>query len=171
MEEECQRRSQGIEKETKVKDEKQEEKHVQASDTSEGKHSSMDENYECNDDEFVLTGDEEEVLLKANDALTCMLLDIDLKFYLRLKKKILRSFESYKEETKPLFMRMKFKNKNLEDELENQNNEIGRLKSELAREQEKIDKIPKELEETRRNNIGLRTQLEEEKRIEEAMKL
>ena len=94
----------------------------------------MDDHSECNDDEVVLTEDEEEVLLKANDALTCMLLDIDLKFNPRLKKKILRSFESYKEETKSLFMKMKFKNKNLEDELENQNNEIGRLKSELARE-------------------------------------
>ena len=62
-------------------------------------------------------------------------------------------------------MRMKFKNKNLEDGLENQNNEIGRLKSELANEQGKIDKSPKEIEEIRRN------QLEEAKRIEETMKL
>ena len=108
---------------------------------------------------------------KDNDALTCTLFDIDLKLNLRLKKNILRSFESYKEETKSLFMKMKFKNKNLEDELENQNNEIGRLKSELAREQENIDKSPKELEDTRRNNIGLRTQHEEAKIIEEAMKL
>ena len=54
-------------------------------------------------------------------------------------------------------MRMKLKNKNMEDELENQNNEIGRLKSKLAREQENIDKIPKEIEVKRRNNIGLRT--------------
>ena len=54
----------------------------------------------------------------------------------------------------------------MEDELENQNDEIGRLKSKLAREKEKIDKIPKELEETRRNNIGLGARLEEAKRIE-----
>ena len=68
-------------------------------------------------------------------------------------------------------MRMKFKNKNLDDKLENQNNKIGRLKSKLAREQEKIDKSHKELEETWKNNIGLRTQLNENKRIEESMKL
>ena len=62
-------------------------------------------------------------------------------------------------------MRMKLKNKGLEDELEYQNNGIVIMKPNLAREQEKIDKIPKELVETRINNIGLRTQLEEAKRI------
>ena len=36
-----------------------------------------------------------------------------------------------------MFMRMKLKNKGLEDELEDQNNEIGILKSNLSREQEK----------------------------------
>ena len=41
--------------EVEVKDEKQEEKKVQASDTSEGKYSSMDDNSKYNDDEFVLT--------------------------------------------------------------------------------------------------------------------
>ena len=75
--------------------------------------------------------------MKANNAFTSILLDIDLKFNPRLKKKILRSIEKYKEETKALFMRMKLKNKGLEFELEDQNNEIGRLKSNLAREQEK----------------------------------
>ena len=49
----------------------------------------------------------------------------------------MRSFEKYKEKTKALFMRMKLKNKGLEDELEYQNNEIGRLKSNLSSEQEK----------------------------------
>ena len=33
----------------------QEEKHVQASDTSDCKHFSIDENFEFNDDEFILT--------------------------------------------------------------------------------------------------------------------
>ena len=75
--------------------------------------------------------------MKANNAFTSTLLDIDLKFNPRLKKKILRSFEKYKEKTKALFMRMQIKNKGLEDELEDQNNEIGRLKYNLAREQEK----------------------------------
>ena len=84
--------------------------------------------------------------MKANNAFASTLLDIDIKFNPRLKKKILRSFEKYKEKTKALFMRMKLKNKGLEDELEDQNNEIGRLKSNLEREQEKIDKIPTEIE-------------------------
>ena len=74
--------------------------------------------------------------MKANNEFTSTLLDIDLKFNPRLKKKILRSFEKYKEKTKALFMRMKLKNKVLEDELEDQNNEIGRLKSNLASEKE-----------------------------------
>ena len=80
--------------------------------------------------------------MKANNAFTSTLLDIDLKFNPRLKKKILRLFEKYKQNTKSFFMRMKLKNKGLEDELEDQNNEIGRLKSNLSREQEKIDKNP-----------------------------
>ena len=96
LEEECQRRSQDIEKETKVKDEKQEENHVHASDTSEGKHSSINENSECHDDESILTEDEQEILLKANNAFTSTLLDIDLKFNPRLKKKILRSLKNKK---------------------------------------------------------------------------
>ena len=87
----------------------QEEKHVQASDTSDCKHSSLDENSECNDDEVILTEDEQEILLKANNAFTSTFLDIDLKFNPRLKKKILRSFEKYKEKTKAWFMRMKRK--------------------------------------------------------------
>ena len=51
-------------------------------------------------------------------------------------------------------MRMKIKNKGLEDELEYQKNEIGILNSNLAREEEKIDNISTELEEIRRVNIG-----------------
>ena len=54
MEEENQRRSQDKEKEAEVKDEKQEGKQVQDSDTSEGKYSSMDDNSGCNDDEVVV---------------------------------------------------------------------------------------------------------------------
>ena len=60
-------------------------------------------------------------------------LDIDLKLNPRIKKEILRSFEKYKENTNTLFMRMKPKNKGLEDEIEDQNNEIGIWKSNLER--------------------------------------
>ena len=64
VEEEYQNKNQDKEKEAGVKDEKKEEKKVHASNTSEGKYSSMDNNFECNDDEVVLTEDEEEFLLK-----------------------------------------------------------------------------------------------------------
>ena len=66
----------------------------------------MDDNSECNDDEVVLTEHEEEVLLKENNAFTSTLLDIDLRFNPRLKNKMLRSFEKYKEETKSLLMKL-----------------------------------------------------------------
>ena len=68
-------------------------------------------------------------------------------------------------------MCMKFKNKDLQNELEDQSHEVGRLKIKLAKEQEEMCKKPKELEETRRVSIGLQTQLEEAKRIEDVMKL
>ena len=68
-------------------------------------------------------------------------------------------------------MSMKFKNKDLQDELEDQSHEVGRLKIKLAKEQEEMCTNPKELEETRRVSIGLKTQLEEAKRIEDDMKL
>ena len=103
--------------------------------------------------------------MKANNAFTYTLLDVDLKYHPRLKKKILRSFERYKEETKALLMCMKSKNKDLQDELEDQNLEVERLKIKLAKEQEEMCKNPKELEETRGGSIGLKTQLAEDKRI------
>ena len=42
---------------------------------------------------------------------------VDLRFNPRLKNKILRSFEKYKEETKALLMKLKLKNKDLQDKL------------------------------------------------------
>ena len=77
----------------------------------------MDHNYECNDDEFVLREDEEEVLLKANNAFTSILTDIGLRYNPKLKNKMLRSFEKYKEETKALLMKLKLKNKDLQIKL------------------------------------------------------
>ena len=62
----------------------------------------MDDNSEGNDDEVVLTKDEEEVLLKANNALTSTLTDIDLRSNPRLKNKMLMSFKEYKQETQSL---------------------------------------------------------------------
>ena len=103
LEEEYQKKNQDKENEAKFKDEKQEEKQVQDSDTSEVKYSSMDDNSECTDDE-VLTEDEEKVQLKANNAFTSTMSYIDLRSNPRLKNKMLRSFEKYKEETKTLLM-------------------------------------------------------------------
>ena len=68
-------------------------------------------------------------------------------------------------------MRLKLKNKDLQDELEDQNDEVRRLKTKLAKEQGESGKDPKELEATRKTNIDLKTQLEETKRVEEIMKL
>ena len=127
----------------------------------------MNDNNECNDDEVVLTEDEEEVLLKANNAFTSTQTDIELRSNPRLKNKMLRSFEKYKEETKALLMKLKLKNKDLQD----QNDEIKELKIGLAKEQEEIGADPKELEEARWTNTDLKIQLEEAKRIEDVMKL
>ena len=110
-------------------------------------------------------------MLRVKNAFACTLLDVDLKFNPRLKKKILGSFEKYKKETETLLMRLKLKNKDLQDELEDQNDEVRRLKTELAKEQGEFGKDPKELEATRKTNIDLKTQLEETKRVEEIMKL
>ena len=120
----------------------------------------MDDNSECNDDEVVLTEDEEEVLLKANNALTSTLIDIDLRSNPRLKNKMMRSFEKYKEETKALLMKLKLKNKDLQD----QNDEIKELKIGLANEQEENGVDPKDLEEERWVNADIKVQLEEAKR-------
>ena len=59
---------------------------------------------------------------------------------------MLRSFEKYKEETKALLMKLKLKNKDLQDKLQDQNDEIKELKIGLAKEQEEIGVDPKDLE-------------------------
>ena len=130
----------------------------------------MDDNSECNDDEVVLTEDEEEVSLKANNAFTSTLLDIDLRFNPRLKNKILRSFEKYKEETKPFLMKLKLKKKDLKGKLQYQSDEIKEMKIGLEKEQEEIGVDPKYIEEEKWVNTDLKVQLEEAKRIEDVMK-
>ena len=103
----------------------------------------MDDNSECNDDEVVLTEDEEEVLLKANNALTSILTDIDLRSNPRLKNKMLRSFEKYKEETKSLLMKLRLKKKYLQVNMQDQNDGIKELKIGLAKEKEELGVDPK----------------------------
>ena len=88
-------------------------------------------------------------MLRVNNTFARTLLDVDLKFNPRLKKKILGSFEKYKKETETLLMRLKLKNKDLQDELEDQNDEVRRLTIELAKERGESGKDPKELEVTR----------------------
>ena len=55
--------------------------------------------------------------------------------------------------------------------MEDQNDEVRRLNTKLDKEQGEYGKDPKELEATRKENIDLKTQLEETKRVEEIMNL
>ena len=107
----------------------------------------MDDNSECNDDEAVLTEDEEEVLLKANNALTSTLTEIDLRSNPRLKNKMMRSFEKYKEDTKSFLLKLQLKNKDLQVKLQDQNDDIKELNIGLEKEQEEIGVDSKDLEE------------------------
>ena len=78
---------------------------------------------------------------------------------------MMRSFEKYKEEIKYFLMKLKFKNKDLQGKLQNQNDEIKELKIGLAKEQEEIGV------EARWANTNVKIKLEEAKRIEDVMKL
>ena len=65
------------------------------------------------------------------------------------------------------------KERELQDQLEDKDDEIERLKPKLisqAKEQEELGENSGEIEETREANVNLKTQLEEAKRIEEALK-
>ena len=84
---------------------------------------------------------------------------------------MLRPFEKYKEETKALLTKLRLKNKDLQGKLQDQNDEIKKLKTGLAKEQEEIDVDTKELEESRWANTDLKIQLEKAKIIEDVMKL
>ena len=121
MEEEYQR-SQYKEKEIEFKDEKQGETQEQASNVSEGKNSSVGDNFDDIDIPFI--EDEKEYLLKANNAFSCTLLDVDLKFNPRHKNTILGSFEKYKKEIDTFLMRLKLKRKDLQDEVEDKNDKL-----------------------------------------------
>ena len=125
----------------------------------------MDDNSECNNDKVVLREYEEEFLLKSNNALTRSLTDIDLRSNPRLKNKMMRSFEKYKEEKKYLLMKLKLKKKDLQGKLQDQNDEIKELNIGLAKEKEDIGV------EARWDNTDLKIHLEEAKRIEDVMKL
>ena len=107
-------------------------KEEQVSNVSKGKNSFVGDN--SDDIEVPFTKYEKEDLLRVNNAFARTLLNVDLKFNPRLKQKILGSFEKYKKETETLLMRLKLKNKDLQDELEDQNDEVRRLKTELAKE-------------------------------------
>ena len=74
-------------------------------------------------------------MVRVNNGFARTLLDVDLKFNPRLKKNMLGSFEKYKKETKEFLMRLKLKNKYLQDEPEDQNDEVRILNTELAKGQ------------------------------------
>ena len=116
MEEEYQRRSQDKEKKTKVKDEKKGEKEEKNSNVSEGKKSSVGDNFDVIEIPFIEY--EKEDFLKVNNAFACTLLDVDLKFNPRLKNMILGSFEKYKKEIDTFLMRLKLMRKDSQDEVE-----------------------------------------------------
>ena len=58
-------------------------------------------------------------------------MDIDLKYNLRIKKKILGSFEKYQKKTMDLLKKLNHKKTSLQDELEDKEYEIERLSTKL----------------------------------------
>ena len=74
---------------------------------------------------------------------------------------------------KVLLVKLKHKDKELKDQLEEKNVEVEKLKTEMIsqkEEQEESGEDLEELEETRKVNHNLKTRLEEAKRIEEILK-
>ena len=55
-----------------------------------------------------------------------------------------------------MLFKLKFKNKDLQDKLQDRNHELKKLKTGLAKEQEEIGVDPKELEEARWANTDLK---------------
>ena len=83
---------------------KEEEKEVQASDISGGKDLSYYSSIDCDD----IKNDLEDV---KKDLLAHLLKDIDLKYNLRLKKKILTSLENYQNKTIDLLKKLNHQRK------------------------------------------------------------
>ena len=107
LESEYQRENQDIEKETEFKLTeyvRQEEKEVQASNISGGKDLSYYSSIDCDD----IKNDLEDV---KKDLLAHILKDIDLKYNLRLKKKILTSLENYHYKTIDLLKKLNHQRK------------------------------------------------------------
>ena len=75
-------------------------------------------------------------------------MDIDLKYNLRLNRKILRSFENYQKKTKDLLKKLNHKRTSLQVELEDKEDESERLNTKLisqAEEQEEPSEDSKDL--------------------------
>ena len=96
-------------------------------------------------------------------------MDIDLKYNLRLKKNILGSFEKYHESSVDLLKKLGFKKKSLQDDIEDKNDEVERLNINIISQGES-SKDHEELEETRRDNVDLKIQLEEAKMMKDVLK-
>ena len=149
--------------ETEIKtteDVKHEEKEEQASNISEGKDSSDS----CSSDYDEVVKDLED---SKKNSLSFIFRKIDFRYDSSLKRNILESIEEYHEKFIDLSKNLNLKVTSLQDELEDKNNEIERLKSNLI-SQEVV--VSKELEESRKDNVDLKTQIEEAKRMEEVLK-
>ena len=81
-------------------------------------------------------------------------MDIDLKYNLRLKKKILGSFEKYHENSMDLLKKLNLIKESLHVELEDKNDEIERLKINLIIQGDSI-KYQEKIQEIIRDNIML----------------
>jgi len=124
LESEYQGRNQDTKIEVEVKsieDEKQEEKEEHASDTNEGRNLFDYSSSDCDNVEDDLEEAKKDVLVH-------LLADIDLRYNLRLKRKILGSFEKYHEKSVDLLKKLSLKKTSLQVELEDKDNEIKRLK-------------------------------------------
>ena len=109
LETEYQGRNQDTKIEVEVKsieDEKQEEKEEQASDTSKDKNIFDYSSSDCDNLENDLEDAKKDVLAR-------FLADIDLRYNLRLKRKILGSFEKYHEKFMDMFKKLNHKKTSL----------------------------------------------------------
>ena len=112
--------------------------------------------------------------LKANWVLNTI--NLNHSEFIRFKRRILDSLNEYQQKTmtvRVLLVKLKHKDKELQDQLKDKNVEVEQLKTEFIsqkEEQEELGEDSEELEETRKANHDSRTHLEEAKRIEEILK-
>ena len=132
LQSECQKGNQDTNKEEKLnftEDVKQEENEEQALDINDGKDISYYSSSDCNKVENDLEDAKKYFLAQ-------LLMDIDLKYNLRLKRKILGSLKKYHKNSTNLLKKLNHKKTHLQDELEDKVYEIERLNTKLISQQE-----------------------------------